>query len=60
MERCDIMTRAEKILFLINAIREIEGVLLKPNYFQHFSDAQIDDEVEWMKYLLDIIKGELN
>ena len=46
------MTRDEKILFLINAIREVEGVLLKPKYFQNYSEEQLDDEIEWMEYLL--------
>lgn len=46
------MTREEKILFLINAIRNVEGVLLKAYYFQNYSEEQLDDEIEWMEYLL--------
>lgn len=47
------MTREEKILFLINAIRNIEGVLLKASYFKDYSEEQLDDELEWLDYLLD-------
>ena len=46
------MTRAEKIDWLINAIIMIEGVNLEPEYFSGYSDAQIEDEIEWMEYLL--------
>jgi hypothetical protein len=46
------MTRKEKIIFLIKAIEEIEGVSLAPGYFEKYSDEQIDDEVEWLDYLL--------
>lgn len=47
------MTRDEKIKFLIWAVEEIEGVNLGPDYFKQYSDAQLDDEVEWLDYLLD-------
>lgn len=47
------MTRDEKIHFIIQAVMDIEGVRLEPSYFYDMSDAQIDDEVEWMDYLLD-------
>lgn len=46
------MTRNEKINFLIQAIEEIEGAVLEPEYFSKYSDEQIDDEVDWMEYLL--------
>lgn len=47
------MTRNEKILFLIQAIMDIEGVRIEPSYFDDWSEAKLDDEVEWMDYLLD-------
>lgn len=47
-----MMTRNEKILFLIQAIIDIEGVRLESDYFQDWSDEKIEDEVEWMDYLL--------
>jgi hypothetical protein len=47
------MTRDEKINFLIKAIDAIEGIELTPEYFEEYSDAKLDDEVEWMDYLLD-------
>ena len=46
------MKRDEKILFLIQAIIDIEGVRLESNYFEDWSDEKIDDEVDWMEYLL--------
>ena len=46
------MERQEKITFLIQAIEEIEGVLLEPEYFSAYSEARLDDEIEWMEYLL--------
>ena len=46
------MKRDEKILFLIQAIIDIEGVRLESNYFEDWSDEKIDDEVDWMDYLL--------
>ena len=45
--------RDEKIKFLIEAIDAIEGVRLDPGYFDNYSEAQLDDEVEWLDYLLD-------
>ena len=39
------MERQEKILFIIQAIEQIEGVRLQPEYFSEYSDGQIDDEV---------------
>ena len=46
------MKRDEKILFLIQTIIDIEGVRLESNYFEDWSDEKIDDEVDWMEYLL--------
>lgn len=46
------MQRAEKIEWLINAIIMIEGVNVEPEYFSTWSDAQLDDEMDWMEYLL--------
>ena len=46
------MERQEKILFIIQAIEQIEGVRLQPEYFSEYSEEQIDDEVDWMEYLL--------
>lgn len=47
------MTRDEKISFLIEAINEVEGVRLESDYFENYSEAQLDDEVDWMSYLLE-------
>ena len=47
------MTRDEKISFIIQAVIDVEGVRLEPEYFEGMSDEAIDDEVEWMDYLLD-------
>lgn len=47
------MTRDEKIKFLIWAVEAIEGVHLGPDYFNQYSDDRLDDEVEWLEYLLD-------
>ena len=46
------MKRTEKIEFLINAIDEVEGVRLEPGYFSEYSDERLDDEIDWMEYLL--------
>lgn len=46
------MDREEKIRFIIKAIEEVEGVRLREEYFADYSEAMIDDEVEWMEYLL--------
>lgn len=48
-----IMTREEKIDFLIQAIAHLEGAVLMPEYFMVYSDKQLDIEVEWYDYLLD-------
>jgi hypothetical protein len=34
------------------AIMDVEGVRLAPSFFEDWSDGKIDDEVEWMDYLL--------
>lgn len=47
------MTRSEKIKFLLMAVEAIEGVVLEPDYFEKYSEEQLDDEVEWLDYLLD-------
>lgn len=46
------MERQEKILFIIQAIAQIEGVNVDPEYFSAWSEAQLDDEMDWMEYLL--------
>lgn len=46
------MTRDEKIHFIIQAVIDVEGVRLEPEYFKYMSDEKIQDEVEWMDYLL--------
>ena len=46
------MNRTEKIKYLIAMIREVEGVLLDDDYFDDYSDARLDDEIDWIDYLL--------
>jgi len=46
------LNRTEKIEYLIKMIEEIEGVLLEPSYFEDYSEAWIDDEVDWFDYLM--------
>lgn len=46
------MNRDEKINYLIKMIDEIEGVDLEPEYFEEYTEAQIDDEIDWFDYLM--------
>lgn len=50
-----MMTREEKITFIVNAIKEIEGVNvleIDAEYFNKYSDEELTKEVEWFDYLL--------
>lgn len=47
------LSREEKITFLVWAVEQIEGVKLELDYFKHHTDESLDEEVEWLDYLLD-------
>jgi hypothetical protein len=47
------MTRDENIHFIIQAVMDIEGVRVDPEYFKDWSDKKVEEEVSWMDYLLD-------
>ncbi|NGY84922.1 hypothetical protein F6Y03_30855 [Bacillus megaterium] len=46
------MTREQKISFIIKAIQEVEGVVVKSSEFEHMSDEEINEEADWYDYLL--------
>jgi hypothetical protein len=47
------MTREQKISFIIKAIQDIEGVVVKSSEFEHMTDEEINEEANWYDYLLD-------
>lgn len=46
------MDREEKINYLIKMIEAVEGVDLEPDYFEEYTEDQLDDEMDWFDYLL--------
>jgi hypothetical protein len=49
--RRKVMTREEKIEFLVEAVWNIEGTTVGNGYFQDWTNEQLDKEVEWFEYL---------
>lgn len=46
------MSREEKVKWLIEAIHEIEGVVVKSAYFADYTEERLDKEVGRCEYLL--------
>ena len=47
------MTREEKVKWLVEAVRLVEGVSVPGATFKLMSDRQLDLEMQWYDYLLD-------
>jgi hypothetical protein len=48
-----VVDRAEKIGWLIDAIKLVEGVEVKPSYYTNWTDERLDKEIEFYDYVLD-------
>ena len=47
------MTRNELVEFIRMAVHELEGVKLSHDFFEIFTDEQLDREADWYAYLLE-------
>lgn len=50
-------TREQKIAFILRIMAQYEGIIEKPSYFDDWSDADVDEEYNYMSFLEEYEKG---